>query len=261
MPAVLTADLLSVLSSIRLRIVCTAMLFLCAGLAQEAEACRYQDRPMADKIAQAPVIAIGHIETVENGLAILRVQQAVKGLAEGQQTVEIETGRTSCHHHFAAGQRWLYMGTGYPSGSMLLEDEYARRHQENIDFVARTFGGGAAGQSLALGGSISNSCAPWDGAAMALELSDGTTAYIYSSMQDIGDTPRHYALDNQTKRGSGAVMSCHGEEKPCAAAKGEIYLHRAGSGEIEGRLESRDGEYTVLKNFRVKENRKEALCG
>ncbi|MFN7112856.1 MAG: hypothetical protein ACK4PK_00680 [Alphaproteobacteria bacterium] len=238
-----------------------ATVLVCAGMPLRAEACKFKERPFADKISEAPVIAIGFIETIENGLVILRVQQAIKGVESGKETIEFETGQTSCHHRFAAGQRWLYMGVGYPSGSVLLEDEYARRIDDNIAFVEAEFSAPAAQQSQALGGTIAPSCAPWDGAAMSLQLADGTGAYIYSDFGDIGENPRHFVLDNKTQRGSGQIAMCKEENKPCTAGQGSLYLHRAENGDIEGRLEIKEGEYTQLKLLRVKKIFKEALCG
>lgn len=227
-----------------------------------AAACKYIERPMAEKIAAAPVIVIGAIETIENGLATLRVQQAIKGVEAGQETITFEAGgMTSCHHRFAAGQRWLYMGVSYMAGSILLEDENARRIDENIEFVAKEFGGEGARASLALGGTLTNTCAPWDGSAMAVELEGGIAAQIYAGMGDLGETPRLYTLDNRMQRGSGAIHICSAEGVPCARAAGQIYLQRAQNGDIEGRLEITEGEHTRLKMFRVKEKRTQQSCG
>lgn len=243
------------------RAVLIAIVVLVAGVPVRAEACKFKPRPLAEKIAAAPVIAVGHIETIENGLVRLRVQQRIKGVDPEQQTIEFDMGQTSCHHRFVAGQRWLYMGTGYPSGSVLLEDEYARRIDENIAFVEAEFSVPSTRQSQAVGGTLSNSCAPWDGAALSLQLADGTGARIYIGFSDIGETPRSFTLDNKMQSGSGQIIFCLEEGKPCTSALGAIYLHRASNGKIEGRLEIKEGEYTRLKLFRVREEHTQQFCG
>lgn len=258
MPAVLTAALFSA----RCRAVCLLAVFLCAAFPQSAAACKFKERPFAEKMAAAPLIAIGHIETVENGLVVLRVQQSIKGLAEGQETIEFEAGQSSCDFQFAAGQRWLYMGQGYPSDTMLLEDEYARQLEDNIAFVQAEFNVPAVRQSLAEGGTLSNICAPWDGAAMSLKLNSGEAAQIYSGFGSLGETPRSFSLDEQTRRDGGRVILCPEEGKPCQSRAGLIYLHVAPSGEIEGRLEIKEGEHTRIKLFRVRrEDKERQFCG
>ncbi|MDP2205356.1 MAG: hypothetical protein Q8K65_03535 [Alphaproteobacteria bacterium] len=259
MPRIQPAAVFSV--SCRRTLLLLAIVLFSAAMPVRAEACKFQERPLADKISAAPVIAVGFLETIENGLVTLRVQQAIKGIAPEQQTIEFEMGQTSCHHRFVAGQRWLYMGTGYPSGSMLLEDEYARRIDENIAFVEAEFSAPAARQSLAASGTLSNSCAPWDGAALSLKLADGTGAHIYSGFGEIGETPRSFTLDHKMQRGSGQIIFCLEEGKPCTSAQGMIYLHRAANGEIEGRLEIEEGEHTRLKLFRVREEHNQQFCG
>jgi hypothetical protein len=243
------------------RAVLMAVAVFVAAMPAQAQACKFKPRPMAEKIAAAPVIAIGHIETVENGLVTLRVQQAIKGVEPEQQTIEFEMGQTSCHLSFSAGERWLYMGTGDPSGSLLLEDGYALRLQENIAFVEAEFGVPSTRQSQAVGGTLSNSCAPWDGAAVSLKLADGTGARVYIRSSDIGETPRSFALDHKMQHGSGQIVFCLEEGKPCTSASGMVYLHRAPSGEIEGRLEIKEGEHTRLKLFRVREEHVQQFCG
>lgn len=237
--------------------------------ASAAQACKFIPKTLTESIAAAPVAAIGQIETIENGLVILRVQQALKGVPEGKQTLEFEMGQTSCHHRFEAGQRWLYMGTSYPAGSVLLEDEYARRMDENIDWAEKELA--AAGYdvaaalraSIASAGIITNTCAPWDGAAAALTLEGtGVSAQIFINLADIGDTPRQYTLDGKMQQGSGRIYVCNpADAKACPDAQGDIWLHRSATGDIEGKLHIREGEHTRLLLFRVKQEHKRQFCG
>lgn len=243
-----------------------AAVFLTAGTAQ---ACKFLPKTLAENIAAAPVVAIGNIETIENGLVILRVQQALKGVPAGQETVEFEMGQTSCHHRFEAGQRWLYMGTSYPEGSVLLEDEYARRMDENITAVEKELSAAGYNAGLALRtssavtGVLTNTCAPWDGAAVALTLEGtGVRAQIYISPADIGDTPRQYTLDGKMQQGSGRIYVCSAADATaCREVQGDIWLHRSPAGDIEGKLQIREGEHTRLLLLRLKQEHKRQFCG
>ena len=110
---------------------------LLAGLflvmvASPAQACRYIPRSFDENYAEAADVLIGTVEHVSDDMTVMAVERVYKGTAKAGGTLQIPANTSSCHIRFAIGQKWLYLGAGYPSGSLLLQDEKGNVIDENM---------------------------------------------------------------------------------------------------------------------------------
>lgn len=133
------------------------LVFLLVFLLQPTQlwACRYSETlTPKEKVANAPAVFVGTVVEVspyalrgENFVKFF-VQQSLKGAKDGE-TFEAKFHVDSCRHNFSVGQRWLYLGTSMPEGSLILEDAYGVARQDNIEFAVLDLGLPKAAQSLA----------------------------------------------------------------------------------------------------------------
>ena len=113
---------------------------LCLVLfANTALACRYIPRSFDENYDAAELAIIGTVEHVADDMVVMAVEKVFKGKAEAGGTLQVPTGKSSCHIRFVTGQKWLYLGASYPSGSILLEDEKGNALKEGIPAVEEIF--------------------------------------------------------------------------------------------------------------------------
>lgn len=240
---------------------CLAVLGVLAASAGPAEACRYQAQPLEANLARAQQAFIGTVRTVENGLAILTVEQVIRGVKQGD-TVEAVNGGSSCDIRFAAGQRWLYLGSGHPSGSLLLQDENGIEIKETIEAVTTALGTPAAARGgMVVGGTLERSCAPWDGAAYMITLDNGITAHVYDSITERDNTATAvFQSDGKSERGHGQILDC-ANNKACQPLSGTITMGAVDSETARGRIDINNGEHSTRHVFKVKRVYKQVFCG
>lgn len=241
------------------RVLCLVVLL--GAFSGTAEACRYQARPLADSVKDARVAFIGTVRTVENGQATLVVEQVVRGVTAGQEVVA-DYGGSSCDIRFAAGQRWLYLGSVHPSGSLLLQDENGNELQDNMKAVTAALGTAPAARGgMIVGGTLERSCAPWDGAAYMITLDNGITAHVYDSITERDNTTTAvYQADGKPERGHGQILDC-ANNKACQPLAGTITMGAVDSETARGRIDIKDGEHNTRHVFRVKRVPKQVFCG
>ncbi|HYD17366.1 MAG TPA: hypothetical protein VEF76_02675 [Patescibacteria group bacterium] len=238
------------------------VLFCAAFAPRDAGACRYRPEPLEQSIKSAEKSFIGTVKTVENGMAYIEVEQTVHGVKEGD-VVEAEYRGNSCDIRFAPGQRWLYLGSSLPSGSLLLQDENGRELAGNIAATRAQLGGAPAGRGgMQRGGTIEVSCAPWDGAAYTITLDNGVVAHVYDSLSVLekldGQTTLVIPADGQ--KGHGAILVC-ATGTVCQRHSGTITLGGIDRDTAYGRIDILDGEHNIRHVFRVKRMHKEVFCG
>lgn len=241
------------------RVLC--FLVLLGAFSKDAEACRYQARPLADSVKDAQVAFIGTVRTVENGQATLVVEQVVRGVTAGQEVTADYEG-SSCDIRFSAGQRWLYLGSVHPSGSLLLQDENGNELQDNMKAVTAALGTAPAARGgMIVGGTLERSCAPWDGAAFMITLDNGITAHVYDSIAERDNMATAvYPADGRPERGHGQILDC-ANNKACQPRAGTITMGAVDSETARGRIDIQDGEHSTRHVFRVKRVQKQVFCG
>lgn len=247
---------------------CLALLLV---LAHPAAACRYQPVSFDDALEKAPNAFIGTVKSVKDGHVEWAVETGVKGLQDGAPfTTEI--GGESCDIRFEAGQRWMFLGTTHPTGSLLLEDARGNRMEENIKTVNDKFSGAGekVRKTLALTGTLERDCAPWDGTAYAIKLSNGVSARIYSSLEEYEHRDRKdaatFSADNKSERGHGQIIICPvagntPENLPCRSVEGTITLGPVDSQSAKGSVEFIENGTRTFHQFEVKRVEKQVFCG
>ena len=237
-----------------------ALVCLVLAFAGRAEACRYLPRPFEEQLKNANQVFYGTVMRVEDGLTILKVDKAVRGVKDGQE-VEVPNEGSSCDIRFTAGQRWFFMGGALPSGSALLADENGNEIAENMDMIAENTGDPAARGGMVIGGTLERSCAPWDGAAYMITLDNGIVAHVYDSIVE-RDSPATavFPADGKSERGHGQILSCL-KDKPCAPLSGTITMGAVDSSMARGRIDVKDGEHSTRHVFKVKRVTKQVFCG
>lgn len=238
-----------------------AFLIVIAAFPTGAEACKYQQRPLAENLKEAKLAFIGTVKTVENGQATLVVDQSLRGAGEGQEVVADYEG-SSCDIRFAAGQRWLYLGSVHPSGSLLLRDENGNEMQDNIKAVTASLGAAPAARGgMIVQGTLERSCAPWDGAAFTITLDNGIIAHVYDSIteRESGKTAV-FPSDGKSERGHGQILDCAGG-KACQPLNGTITMGAVDQDSARGRIDIQDGEHNTRHVFKVKRVHKQVFCG
>jgi hypothetical protein len=236
----------------------------------QAGACRYEARPLEESLAAAKTAFVGTVRTVENRLAVIVAEKAVRGIEPGQ-TIDVDIGRESCDIRFEPGQRWLFLGPGQPSGSLLLQDEYGRVVEENLKAVAAKLGDDLPRDGAeVLRGTLERSCAPWDGAAFTILLDNRLSASVYASpltLDKQGTQIASYPADGKSERDHASIVQCprprdgQAEDLPCRSAQGTIYIGSADEKEVTGAIEVNEGEYHSRHVFRVKWIHKQVFCG
>ena len=238
--------------------------------ANPTRACRYEPMPLADQVKAAKAIFVGTVSTVENGLATITAEKGIKGIKEGEK-LDVEITRDSCAIRFAPGQRWLYLGSDQPSGSLLLMDEYGRTMDDNIVLAKKTFGDFPADGGEVLHGTLERTCAPWDGAAFAVMLDNGVSASVYVSPGDLDKKDKNqvvsYEANGKSQSGSASIVQCprrndgQPENLPCQSRQGAVYIGAVTDRDVTGYIEIKDGEYHSRYVFRVTRVNKQVFCG
>lgn len=236
--------------------------------APEAEACRYKSQPLKDSLAAAPTAFVGTVEVVENGLAIFRVQHALKGVEQGA-TFDVDTvDGDSCTMQFLPGQRWLYLGKSGADGSRLLEDQYARLLPQNIAVTEEATGLANLSDSHAVRGRAEDWCAPWDGAAFRITLNNGWAAVVYDSLPSDhtgkDHTLRSYSLNAAPEAKSGQILSCDEKGEGCKVHPlGELHISTVTETGVTGQVVLRFGGHESRYPFRVERmvDKKGTPCG
>ncbi len=251
-----------------MRILLFLALFLFAS--QDVHACRYQARPFEESLKSAAVSFIGTVTTVENRLAVIKVEKAIKGVKDGE-TLDVEIGESSCAIRFAAGQRWIYLGDSAPSGSLLLMDENGDTVGDNLKLVQTLVPGIADDSPEVVGGTLEPSCAPWDGAAFAIRLDNGVGATVFDHIKPLEDTGRNapavFQADERSERGHGRIVQCprlkdgKPSDQPCQSVKGMIFMGGVDAEYARGRLLIEEGEHHSQHVFKVKRVHKQVFCG
>ena len=247
-----------------------SLLALCLAFSQGAAACAYERMQFEVALKSSEKAFIGTVETVENRLAILKVEKAVKGVKEGE-TLDVEIGESSCAIRFQAGQRWLYLGASQPSGSILLRDENGNAMAENLRLVQEKLGDTPEADRDIVGGTLKRSCAPWDGTAYTITLDNGITASVYASINDLEHMDRNTAatfpVDGKSEPGHGHMLHCpkltgdKATDIPCQLREGTITIGPVDSLTAAGRLDIKDGEHSIRHVFKVKRVEKQVFCG
>lgn len=251
----------------RLFIFCFMSLMLVLT-APEAQACRYKSQPLKDSLAAAPTVFIGTVEEVKKDLAVFRVQHALKGVEQGA-TFEVDAVRmSSCALQFTAGQRWLYLGSHGAAGSRLLEDQYARLLPQNIAVAEEATGLANLSDSHAMPGRAEGWCAPWDGAAFRIALSNGWSAIVYDSLPSDhtgkDHTLRSYTLNGASEPKNGQILSCDETGEGCKMHPlGELHISAITETDVTGQMVVRFGGHESRYPFRVERvaDKKDTPCG
>ncbi|HTK84004.1 MAG TPA: hypothetical protein VL625_02865 [Patescibacteria group bacterium] len=220
--------------------------------------------------ANAKTAFVGTVTTVENGKATFTIE---KNFRKGEgNSFDAEIIHSTCGIEFTPGQRWLYLGNDASSGSLMLMSEYGVVRKENVDLVKSTFGDFPADGSEIKQGTLERSCAPWDGAAFAIQLDNGVGAYVYASPSDLDKKGEGgvltYQSDGKPEQGHGSIVQCpklregQAENLPCRAAQGTIAIGTVTPTDVTGYIEIADGPENHRRFvFHVKRVNKQVFCG
>lgn len=228
---------------------------------RNAHACAYERMQMDVALKAAAQVFIGTVEEVGEDQTLLKVTRAIKNVSEGD-TVAAPYEGSSCDIRFTKGQRWLYLGSTHPTGSLMLTDEKGNAVGENEktanDALAKAF---PPQDREVLGGTLERSCAPWDGTAYMITLANGVGGHIYAPMPK---EEASFPADGKHERGHGNIVVCpvvkEGETSniPCRAVTGTIHMLSSDDKEASGRIEIEGGENHL---FKVQVIHKQVFCG
>ena len=241
-------------------------------LSAEAKACRYEAIPLHDSAARAAKVFVGTVDTVENGLVIIKVENGIKNAAAGEEvTADLLQDTSSCAIRFQPGQRWLYLGPHHESGSLMLQDEYGRDVIPSVEAAKKEFGPDALKGGERLEGTAADTCAPWDGAAFGVQLG-GLNATVYVSRRAVIEAlsksgVASYPADGKGQAGHGNIVQCpasdpaRAENLPCQARQGTISISHIDADGVSGNIDINDGEHHSLIVFKAKLVNNPAICG
>ncbi len=105
----------------------TLGLFLFASIASsQALACKFipDNSPIYSKIAKSDISFIGEVVNITDSETTFKINTLLNKNDKINTTNDLYTiknGGSSCHHRFQIGQKWLYLGETYMSGSILLK--------------------------------------------------------------------------------------------------------------------------------------------
>jgi len=244
-----------------------ALAALCCALlgVGPALACSVVPARFAQRAAAAKTIFVGTVRTVENGAAYFHVEKGIKGIADGA-TFDVDEMRNTCGISFAAGQRWLYMGKTAASGSMMLVSETGIRMDDNIAAVTAHFGAAAlAAKDDIVGGTVTASCAPWDGAAFDIRLEGSACAISVYARLGAKSAGKTYPLDGKMAAGHGSIICCPAtgvSGQPCPTLKGTLKIGHVGPDAVTGMLETAtDPEHHSRTVFKLRRVHRNVACG
>ena len=129
------------------------LLLAVAAASTGAFACRFEARPWADLLSEAPVVFIGKVDASSNGRsdqgpnnpATFLVQRVLKGAVLPGQRVQVATSNSSCGLNFTLNQEWMVLAGGQllssdaMSGSLLLVSEMGAPQKDNQQRAEATF--------------------------------------------------------------------------------------------------------------------------
>ena len=241
--------------------------------APQAKACQFVAHSLEEGIAAAKIAFVGTVRTVENGEVTFSIEKIVKGAKEGNSFVTDLDPRSkgSCGIDFTAGQRWLYLGNDAPSGSLQLQDEMGRPNAENLKYIKDKVGDIGEYGGDVIGGTVKQSCAPWDGAAFAIALDNGVSASVYASLAALDSKDKNavaaYTVDSKMQHGGGSILQCpkprdgQAENLPCRSMEGIVSIGFVTPDDMTGQIRTNDGEHHSVYVFHVKRLKDMALCG
>lgn len=234
------------------------------ALAAPAYACKVMARPFEVSLKEAEIAFVGTVRTVENRLAIIRAEKAVKGIEDGQE-IDVEIGEGSCAIRFQPGQRWFYLGAGVPSGSLLLRDEYGREIPENMELAHKT--AGDIGDGNIVSGTVSNACAPYGGPAFSVALDNGISASVNAPLPgNAGGEIASFPVGGETNRGRGSILRCpvlpegEVEDLPCQSMAGTVFIGSIDENTVSGQIETEEGEHHSRYVFKAVREKSAILC-
>ena len=245
---------------------------LVAGV-KGASACSFEAQPLKANIGAAKLAFVGTVRTVENGLVMFHIEKIVKGAATGDEfdTDMLTRKEDSCNVSFQPGQRWLYLGDTQPSGSLELQDEMGRPNQTALDAVKAEIGDVGTYSADIEGGTVRESCAPWDGRAFAIALDGGMSASVYVGLNTLDskdkNTVASYKTDSKQQVGGASIVQCpkadpgKPDNLPCQSRQGTISIGFLTPDDMTGQILTSDGEYHSLAVFHVKRLKDKEICG
>lgn len=232
-------------------------------LAGPAHACKVMVRPFEVSFKEAEIAFVGTVRTVENRLAIIRAEKGIKGIEDGQE-IDVEIGESSCAIRFQPGQRWLYLGAGVPSGSLLLRDEYGREIPENMELARKT--AGDIGDGDIAGGTVQNGCGPIGRPAFTIVLDNGVSATVNEPLpQNAGGELSSFPVGG-AYAARGSVLHCpvlpagEVENLPCQSMTGRVFIGAVDENTVSGLIETEEGEHHSRHVFKVKREFRRILC-
>lgn len=238
------------------------LLLVLSGLltGHSAAACSYIEAAFDDQIESAEVAFIGSVRVDEEGLVIFDVEKPIRGVEEGSK-FSVEEMRTSCGIDFSPGQVWLYLGAHQISGSRLLVDEFGRILEAYAAQAFDKFAFDAKTSRAIAGGTLKDSCAPWDGAAFELSLDNGVRVTVYQTLEDLSAGVRSFDIGGGERMGGGVIHVCEDGNENCEQFRGRLYFGRVNADEASGQVEIHEGEHKRTHVFRVKKLPSKAFCG
>lgn len=247
--------------------VLACFLVLLPALPQMAGACRYEPLSLDAALEKSGTAFIGTAKSIENGTVAWMVEKGIKGLNDGA-AFSSRIGGESCDIRFQQGERWLFLGETQLSGSLLLQDANGTRLEGNIKAVNDKFSGAAepATKTQALTGTLEPDCAPWDGQAYTIRLSNGLVASVYVPISNLEHKGRNtsdlFPADGKSERNHGQILRCpEGKpDAPCQFLQGSITMGHVDSFTAHGHLDIAEGDQATRHAFQVKRVQKQVFC-
>ena len=254
-----------------MRIFSLLLIVLCTA-APPAAACsptvEALNRSAEEQLALAPTAFLGTVETIENGAVYIRVEKSIKGVADGE-LFETQQGRSSCDIRFQPGQRWLYVGSDVLSGSRLITDEYGRSVSQNQALVEESFGTDPTAGKSPVGGTITESCAPWDGPAVSITLDNHIKIAVFTALESMekqyGVVSYRATPEMMHESGGAAIALCDETGGNCRIGYGTVSIGSLDADGASGRVDivdiKVDEEHATTHVFHVKRIVSKPLCG
>lgn len=134
-----------------------------------ASACKFvpDQRPLAVQLEDVKLAFVGTVTSVEDGIVEFSIEKALVG--QSGKKHRFKQDKSSCAIRFTAGERWLFAGEMQRSPSRLLQDSYGRDTEGLEDAQSLLVTAGVERSPILKGGTVTPSCAPWDGPAFTFE--------------------------------------------------------------------------------------------
>jgi hypothetical protein len=226
----------------------------------------------ANSIESAPVAFIGtviragnngYVGSMTNGVLALKVQKAIRGVEDGEVFEYTIKAARSSYLKFNLGERWLFLGLLSVDNSLLLENHMGQPQQANIDFVIEQTGLKEAAESLAIEGTLFETCSEWNTPATGLQLENGMLVTIFDNIEDIFSVYQRFKaintgfrdhmgnpteevsklyrmstllLNGEKYRNSGTLQNCAKIGAACLYPEAKINLDGDLAGTVYGRI-------------------------